>query len=187
MGVLGASFAVAVPVTIVTALLIILGVSQSSGGSSLLDFAYLGYVFQRIDPYMWASLGVAFAIGLSVTGAAWCAAATHTAPAWRRVYVCVGGASNGAAPLLLAHPCRGGAAVCVRLRGTRRVRPRACRGILITGSSLVGAAVKTPRITSKNLIRCTARAASAPPLRRAAHAAVTGGARLGSRGAPAHE
>lgn len=29
----------------------------------------------------------------------------------------------------------------------------ACRGIFITGSSLVGAAIRVPRITSKNLIR----------------------------------
>lgn len=29
---------------------------------------------------------------------------------------------------------------------------RACRGIFITGSSLVGAAIRVPRITSKNLI-----------------------------------
>lgn len=28
-----------------------------------------------------------------------------------------------------------------------------CRGIFITGSSLVGAAIRVPRITSKNLIR----------------------------------
>lgn len=36
--------------------------------------------------------------------------------------------------------------------------PSACpccrRGIFITGSSLVGAAIREPRITSKNLIRC---------------------------------
>ena len=30
----------------------------------------------------------------------------------------------------------------------------ACRGIFITGSSLLGAAIRQPRITSKNLIRC---------------------------------
>lgn len=28
------------------------------------------------------------------------------------------------------------------------------RGIFVTGSSLVGAAIRVPRITSKNLIRC---------------------------------
>ena len=28
-----------------------------------------------------------------------------------------------------------------------------CRGIFITGSSLLGAAIRVPRITSKNLIR----------------------------------
>ena len=32
---------------------------------------------------------------------------------------------------------------------------RARRGIFVTGSSLVGAAIRVPRITSKNLIRCS--------------------------------
>jgi hypothetical protein len=30
-------------------------------------------MFRQIDPYFWSALGVAFAIGLSVLGAAWCA------------------------------------------------------------------------------------------------------------------
>jgi V-type H+-transporting ATPase proteolipid subunit len=50
-----------------------------------------------IDPYFWASLGCAIAIGFSVLGAGW--------------------------------------------------------GIFMTGTSLVGNAVRHPRITSKNLIR----------------------------------
>eukprot|EP01006_Ploeotia_vitrea_P013761 TRINITY_DN35857_c0_g1_i1.p2 TRINITY_DN35857_c0_g1~~TRINITY_DN35857_c0_g1_i1.p2 ORF type:complete len:193 (-),score=61.77 TRINITY_DN35857_c0_g1_i1:49-582(-) len=55
-----------------------------------------GDVLMGIDPHSYAALGVAFAIGLSVVGAAW--------------------------------------------------------GIGLTGASLVGAAVKAPRIRSKNLI-----------------------------------
>lgn len=47
-----------------------------------------------------------------------------------------------------AHGSKGGAAAHVP-----RLIFGICRGIFITGSSLVGAAVKVPRITSKNLIR----------------------------------
>jgi len=54
------------------------------------------FIFDNIDPYSFASLGVAIAIGFSIIGAAW--------------------------------------------------------GILLTGSSLVGAAVCAPRIRTKNLI-----------------------------------
>merc|ERR1719298_320361 len=49
-----------------------------------------------VNPYYWAYVGIAFALGLSVLGAAW--------------------------------------------------------GIFLTGSSLVGAAIKAPRIRSKNLV-----------------------------------
>eukprot|EP00188_Purpureofilum_apyrenoidigerum_P006370 Plantae.Rhodophyta-Purpureofilum_apyrenoidigerum.ctg9808.p1 GENE.Plantae.Rhodophyta-Purpureofilum_apyrenoidigerum.ctg9808~~Plantae.Rhodophyta-Purpureofilum_apyrenoidigerum.ctg9808.p1 ORF type:complete len:195 (+),score=25.99 Plantae.Rhodophyta-Purpureofilum_apyrenoidigerum.ctg9808:199-783(+) len=59
-------------------------------------YSYWWDLFQAINPYMWAGVGTAFAIGISVLGAAW--------------------------------------------------------GIFITGSSLVGAAIKAPRIQSKNLI-----------------------------------
>jgi len=52
---------------------------------------------RQIDPYTFAGLGIAIAIGLSIVGAAW--------------------------------------------------------GIYLTGSTLLGAAIKAPRIRSKNLIR----------------------------------
>eukprot|EP00894_Picocystis_sp_ML_P003963 jgi/Pico_ML_1/54480/g4819.t1 len=61
-----------------------------------INWSYLALLFRSIDPYLFASTGIAIAVGVSVLGAAW--------------------------------------------------------GIFLTGSSLVGAAVKTPRITSKNLI-----------------------------------
>ena len=40
-------------------------------GSGLIDWARLWVLFTRINPYFFAALGIAAAVGLSVAGAAW--------------------------------------------------------------------------------------------------------------------
>jgi len=80
----------------VSNVLIVISFSKTTKSERLIDFEYLSLIFERINPYLFAAIGISAAIGLSVIGAAW--------------------------------------------------------GIFITGSSLAGAAIKQPRITSKNLI-----------------------------------
>ena len=164
MGIIYQSFALGLPVALATAILIVFGISKTSGGGQLLDFEYLGFMFKRIDPYLWASLGVAFAIGLSVIGAAWCG------PRLLRTLAAVSHASSGPA----RRPGPSHAILCCSHSHSMLATPRgplraadARRGIFITGSSLVGAAVKVPRITSKNLIRYAAWRPVRTPRRRA--------------------
>ncbi len=74
MGLFKVFYLIGIPVSILASLLILFGLSASGGQKVFLDLQYLGYNFRQIDPYFWSALGVAFAIGLSVLGAAWCAA-----------------------------------------------------------------------------------------------------------------
>merc|ERR1712205_61113 len=44
---------------------------RKQSGDKLVDFAYLGVLFRSVNPYFFAALGIAAAIGFSVLGAAW--------------------------------------------------------------------------------------------------------------------
>jgi V-type H+-transporting ATPase proteolipid subunit len=59
----------------VSLLLLVFGIShgrREQSGDKLVDFAYLGLLFRSVNPYFFAALGIAAAIGFSVLGAAWC-------------------------------------------------------------------------------------------------------------------
>ena len=59
----------------VSLLLLVFGIShgrREQSGDKLVDFEYLGLLFRSVNPYFFAALGIAAAIGFSVLGAAWC-------------------------------------------------------------------------------------------------------------------
>ena len=58
-------------------LVLVLGISRvapiAPGESRrLVDWAYLGFLFRHVNPYLFTAMGIASSIGLSVLGAAWC-------------------------------------------------------------------------------------------------------------------
>ena len=129
-------------------LVLVLGISRvapvTPGESRrLVDWAYLGFLFRHVNPYLFTAMGIASSIGLSVLGAAWCVPPT-IAPA--------------SPPTLDAQIHRESSAVFLKLQfanihpSNPVVRLATRRGIFITGSTLAGRAIRTPRITSKNLI-----------------------------------
>ena len=129
----------------------------------LINWDYLGFLFKQISPYFFACLGISLAVGLSIAGAAWCAWASSESS--KQLWTPFG-------PLPQSDACSLCLPLCPRKRNVRvevlaswlltevqpskRVSEGVCerRGIFITGSSLLGAAIRVPRITSKNLIRC---------------------------------
>ncbi len=59
-----------------TILVFVLGISRvapvAPGESrKLVEWAYLGFLFRHVNPYLFTALGIGSAIGLSVLGAAW--------------------------------------------------------------------------------------------------------------------
>ena len=58
-------------------LVLVLGISRvapvAPGESRrLVDWAYLGFLFRHVNPYLFTAMGIASSLGLSVLGAAWC-------------------------------------------------------------------------------------------------------------------
>jgi hypothetical protein len=88
---------------------------------------------QGISPYAFAMLGVAASIAFSIVGAAWYG-------------VWVFG-------LIDRHVDNDEEVPLIVLRVLVYLSLSSTRGILLTGASLLGASVKSPRIRSKNLIR----------------------------------
>jgi V-type H+-transporting ATPase proteolipid subunit len=74
----------------------------------------VGKFLEESSPFVWASVGIGFCIGLSVLGAGWCVP----------YYTCY----------------------AFKFTDSRR-------GIFVTGASILGGGVRTPRISTKNLIR----------------------------------
>jgi hypothetical protein len=44
---------------------------QVGDPSKFIDYPWLWLLFRHINPYFWASIGVALALGMSIAGAAW--------------------------------------------------------------------------------------------------------------------
>ena len=66
-----------------TILVFVLGISRvapvAPGESrKLVEWAYLGFLFRHINPYLFTAFGIGSAIGLSVLGAAWCVPCDRT-------------------------------------------------------------------------------------------------------------
>ena len=178
MGLFRVFYTVGIPVSILAGLLILFGISGSSGSGRFLDFAYLGFLFRNIDPYFWAALGVAFAIGLSVLGAAWCVRRGHS---WRwRCCRTAAAAPNAAGPTLGAQS----APRCLRatrnaLTGNRRVTQGHLHHRLELGGRCGEGAAH--HVEKPHQARRAARLR--PSRHRVAHAAATGPGRCG---APCH-
>ena len=114
-----------------TILVFVLGISRvapvAPGESrKLVEWAYLGFLFRHVNPYLFTAFGIGSAIGLSVLGAAWYVPCDRTRRVAFTLEIPIRGRVKNTNILLLL------------LSRTCSTRSRRTRGIFITGSTLAG-------------------------------------------------